>query len=62
MWPPKFGFLHIAGGSHFIQWEMQRKALHAATLEWFSTGRLCGSLRGEFSVNAKGRFQQDKTS
>jgi pimeloyl-ACP methyl ester carboxylesterase len=58
--PSRKAFLSIACGSHFIQWEKQHKALHIASLEWLGSGTLCGRQRGEFSVDAQGRFHQEK--
>jgi pimeloyl-ACP methyl ester carboxylesterase len=48
-------FLAIACGTHFINWETQRRVLHAASIDWLKNGSLGGATSGMFRAddNAK---------
>lgn len=47
-------FLSIAGGTHFMNWEKQRRVLHAASAEWLSGGALRGAASGVFRADEAG--------
>lgn len=49
-------FLDVACASHFMVWEKQHLVLHTASLEWLTRGRVKNVRRGEFRVDAEGRF------
>ncbi len=44
-------FLGIACGTHFINWEKQRRVLHAASLDWLKNGSLGGATSGMFRAD-----------
>ena len=50
-------FLNVSCGSHFMLWEKQHSALHAASKEWLTGGRLKNVRRGEIRVDPEGGFQ-----
>lgn len=49
-------FLDVACASHFMVWEKQRRVLHEASLEWLTSGRVKNVPRGEFRVDADGKY------
>ena len=49
-------FLTVSCGSHFMLWEKQYVALHLASKEWFTQGRLLKLRRGEIRVDRNGEF------
>jgi len=49
-------FLRIGCASHFAAWEMQRRVLHDASLQWLRDGTLCGARQGRFAAAADGRI------
>ena len=49
-------FMNVSCGSHFMVWEKQHTALHTASLEWLTRGRLKNVRRGEFRVDPEGGF------
>jgi pimeloyl-ACP methyl ester carboxylesterase len=48
-------FLGIACGTHFMNWEKQRRVLHSASVDWLKNGSLGGQASGMFRAdeNAK---------
>jgi len=50
-------FLKVACGSHYLQYEKNRKALHAATLEWLRHGTVMGQKAGSLSADANGSIR-----
>ena len=50
-------FMHVACASHFMLWENQHTALHVASQEWLTHGRLKNVRRGEMRVDPDGIFQ-----
>ena len=44
-------FLGIACGTHFMNWEKQRRVLHAASLDWLKNGSLGGATSGAFRAD-----------
>jgi pimeloyl-ACP methyl ester carboxylesterase len=49
-------FMNVACGSHFMLWEKQHTALHIASKEWLTHGRLKNVRRGEIRVDPDGAF------
>ena len=47
-------FLAVAGGTHFMNWEKQRRVLHAASIDWLKNGSLQGSTTGSFRADDAG--------
>jgi pimeloyl-ACP methyl ester carboxylesterase len=47
-------FLGIAGGTHFMNWEMQRRVLHKASADWLKNGSLAGATTGMFRADENG--------
>jgi pimeloyl-ACP methyl ester carboxylesterase len=50
-------FMNVACASHFMLWEKQHTALHVASKEWLTHGRLKNVRRGELRVDPDGEFQ-----
>ena len=50
-------FVKVACGSHYLQYEKNRKALHAATLEWLRRGTVNGQRSGSLSADATGNIR-----
>jgi pimeloyl-ACP methyl ester carboxylesterase len=50
-------FMNVACASHFMLWEKQHTALHVASKEWLTHGRLKNVRRGEMRVDPDGNFQ-----
>jgi pimeloyl-ACP methyl ester carboxylesterase len=50
-------FIKIACGSHFLQYERNRKVLHEASLQWLQSGGINGRKQGMMSADADGRIQ-----
>jgi pimeloyl-ACP methyl ester carboxylesterase len=50
-------FLKIACGSHYLQYERQRKVVHAASKEWLLHGTVNGKHEGYFSADREGKIQ-----
>ena len=44
-------FLGIACGTHFINWEKQRRVLHTASIDWLKNGSLGGATSGMFRAD-----------
>ena len=44
-------FLGIACGTHFMNWEKQRRVLHAASIDWLKNGSLGGATSGTFRAD-----------
>jgi pimeloyl-ACP methyl ester carboxylesterase len=44
-------FLGIACGTHFMNWEKQRRVLHRASLDWLTNGSLGGAISGTFRAD-----------
>lgn len=44
-------FLGIACGTHFMNWEKQRRVLHKASLDWLRNGSLGGAVSGTFRAD-----------
>jgi pimeloyl-ACP methyl ester carboxylesterase len=44
-------FLGIACGTHFMNWEKQRRVLHAASVDWLKNGSLGGATSGMFRAD-----------
>ncbi|MEI7924797.1 MAG: hypothetical protein WCI61_01215 [Chloroflexota bacterium] len=53
-------FLDVACGSHFMVWEKPHRTLHAASLEWLQRGQVKKVSRGEFRVDADGKFNRTR--
>jgi pimeloyl-ACP methyl ester carboxylesterase len=47
-------FLDIAGGTHFMNWEKQRRVLHKASIDWLKNGSLGGAKTGTFRADLNG--------
>lgn len=47
-------FLGIAGGTHFMNWEKQRRVLHKASTDWLKNGSLGGATTGMFRADENG--------
>ena len=47
-------FLGIAGGTHFMNWETQRRVLHKASADWLKNGSLGGATTGMFRADENG--------
>ena len=50
-------FLTVSCASHFVLWEKQHAALHAASKQWLTRGRLGKVRRGEMHVDPDGEFR-----
>lgn len=50
-------FVKIACGSHFLQYERNRRVLHEASRQWLQTGAINGKKEGMMSADAEGRIQ-----
>lgn len=50
-------FVKIACGSHFLQYEKNRKVLHQASLEWLKSGTVAGRKRGNLTADANGKIR-----
>lgn len=51
-------FVKIACGSHYLQYEKNRKVLHEASREWLQKGTVMGVRQGRLSADAAGRISQ----
>jgi pimeloyl-ACP methyl ester carboxylesterase len=49
-------FLGIACGTHFMNWEKQRRVLHRASLDWLKNGSLGGQVSGMFRADENGEI------
>jgi pimeloyl-ACP methyl ester carboxylesterase len=49
-------FLGIACGTHFLNWEKQRRVLHKASLDWLTNGSLGGAISGTFRADENGQI------
>jgi pimeloyl-ACP methyl ester carboxylesterase len=49
-------FLGIECASHFMVWEMQRRVLHRASIEWLQSGALAGAPKGSFWADREGQI------
>ena len=47
-------FLGIACGTHFMNWEKQRRVLHKASIDWLTNGSFQGATTGAFRADEKG--------
>lgn len=47
-------FLGVACGTHFMNWEKQRRVLHKASIDWLKNGSLAGATTGSFRADEKG--------
>ena len=50
-------FLKIACGSHYLQYERQRKVVHAASKEWLLKGTVNGKSEGYYAADRSGKIQ-----
>ncbi len=50
-------FLNVSCASHFMLWEKQHAALHEASKEWLTEGRLKNVRSGEVTVDPDGQFR-----
>lgn len=50
-------FVKVACGSHYLQYENNRKVLHEATVEWLRNGTLKGLRSGMLSADANGNIR-----
>lgn len=48
-------FLAIACGTHFINWETQRRVLHSASIDWLKNGSFNGATSGMFRADSDAR-------
>lgn len=53
-------FLSIAGGTHFMNWEKQRRVLHKASIDWLKNGSLGGATTGTFRADVNGKLAPRK--
>ena len=51
-------FLGIAGGTHFMNWEKQRRVMHKASVDWLKNGSLGGAKTGTFRADESGAIQK----
>ncbi|HEY8580740.1 MAG TPA: alpha/beta fold hydrolase [Beijerinckiaceae bacterium] len=51
-------YLSIACGTHFMNWEAQRRVLHKASADWLKTGTLGGAKTGAFRADEKGAITE----
>jgi pimeloyl-ACP methyl ester carboxylesterase len=49
-------FLGIACGTHFMNWEKQRRVLHKASHDWLKNGSLGGQVSGMFRADENGEI------
>jgi pimeloyl-ACP methyl ester carboxylesterase len=49
-------FLGVACGTHFMNWEKQRRVLHKASLDWLGNGSLDGQTSGMFRADENARI------
>ena len=49
-------FLGVACGTHFMNWEKQRRVLHRASIDWLSNGSLDGQTGGMFRADENARI------
>ena len=47
-------FLGVAGGTHFMNWEKQRRVLHEASIDWLKNGSFNGATTGTFRADENG--------
>ncbi len=50
-------FVKVACGSHFLQYEKNRKVLHEASREWLQKGTVAGRRDGMFAADANGTIR-----
>jgi pimeloyl-ACP methyl ester carboxylesterase len=50
-------FVKVACGSHYLQYEKNRKVLHEASKEWLADGTVIGRRQGTLSADANGKIQ-----
>ena len=50
-------FVKVACGSHYLQYEKNRKVLHEASREWLLNGTVAGKRQGTLSADAHGKIQ-----
>lgn len=50
-------FVKIACGSHYLQYEKNRKVLHEASAEWLRRGSVKGQRSGTLSADANGMIR-----
>jgi pimeloyl-ACP methyl ester carboxylesterase len=50
-------FLKIACGSHYLQYERQRRVVHAASKEWLLKGTVNGKAEGYYAADRSGKIQ-----
>jgi pimeloyl-ACP methyl ester carboxylesterase len=50
-------FVKVACGSHYLQYEKNRKVLHEASKEWLSKGTVNGKQQGMLAADANGKIQ-----
>ena len=50
-------FLKIACGSHYLQYERQRKVVHAASKDWLLKGTVNGKREGYYAADRSGVIQ-----
>jgi hypothetical protein len=51
-------FLGIACGTHFMNWEKQRRVLHKASLDWLTNGSLGGQTSGMFRADENAQISK----
>jgi pimeloyl-ACP methyl ester carboxylesterase len=49
-------FLGVACATHFMNWEKQRRVLHAASIDWLRNGSLGGATSGMFRADENARI------
>ena len=54
-------FLGVACGTHFMNWEKQRRVLHKASIDWLSNGTLDGQAGGMFRADENARIAKHRT-
>lgn len=51
-------FVKVACGSHYLQYEKNRKVLHEASREWLQKGTVTGLKQGMLSADADGKISK----
>jgi pimeloyl-ACP methyl ester carboxylesterase len=55
---PQKVFLGIACGTHFMNWEKQRRVLHRASIDWLTNGSLGGQTSGMFRADENAQISK----
>ena len=58
----KKAFVKVACGSHYLQYEKNRKVVHEASKEWLLHGTVAGKQQGHLAADAEGRITEQQAS